>query len=506
MLEGFSGVVIIASIIIIGLLLIFWLLASMYRKVPPNKALIVYGLGGPVVVQGGGKVVWPLVQSAEEISLELMSFDVSPDNELFTSQGVAVQVEAVAQIKVKSDRESILTAAEQFLSKPMQERYSALRLVMEGHLRGIVGQLTVEQIVKEPDMVSDRMRSNVAEDISKMGLEVVSFTIKQVKDRNEYIVNMGRPDTARIRMAADIATAEAERDTEIRRAQARREAAIATAQAEQEKVEAESASQAKQADAVRTLDLKRADYDAQVKKAKAQADKAYDIQSNIMQQQVVAEQVRVERVQREEQIKVQEAEIIRRERELQATMLKQAEAERSRIETLAQAERERVTLEAEGRAAALKRQGEAEADVTRLRGTAEAEILKTRGLAEADAIRAKGEAEAAAMDVKAEAYLGYNQAAILDKLLGGLPELARAMAEPLSKVDRITLISTGGEGAGAEKLVSDLAKVIATAPALVESLTGMKIADLMQTVPGLAARLPKASSEAAATGEQPGHR
>src|SRR3979411_246156 len=175
-----------------------------------------------------------MLQSWRDLSLELMSFDVAPQQNLYTHQGVAVTVEAVAQIKVKSDKESILTAAEQFLTKRPEQREALIRLVMEGHLRGIMGQLTVEQIVKEPEMVGDRMRSTCADDMSKMGLEVVSFTIKEVRDKNEYISNMGRPDVARIKRDADVAAAEADRDTAIKRAEAGRASAIAKARAEQE--------------------------------------------------------------------------------------------------------------------------------------------------------------------------------------------------------------------------------------------------------------------------------
>ena len=220
-----------------------------------------------------------------------MSFDVAPKQDLYTRQGVAVTVEAVAQIKVKSDPESILTAAEQFLTKPPEEREGLIRLVMEGHLRGIIGQLTVEEIVKQPEMVGDRMRSTCADDMNKMGLEVISFTIKEVRDKNEYITNMGRPDVARIKRDADVATAEADRDTAIKRAVAAREAAVAKAQADQERVLAETLSQAKQAEAQRDLEVKKAEYLEMVKKQQAQADKAYEIQANIMQQKVRAEEV-----------------------------------------------------------------------------------------------------------------------------------------------------------------------------------------------------------------------
>jgi flotillin len=220
-----------------------------------------------------------MVESCRELSLELMSFDVAPQQDLYTMQGVAVTVEAVAQIKVKSDPESIRTSAEQFLTKTADQRESLIRLVMEGHLRGIIGQLTVEQIVKEPEMVADRMRSTCADDMNKMGLEVVSFTIKEVRDKNEYISNMGRPDVARIKRDADVAAAEADRDTAIKRAEAQRASAIAKAQADQERVAAETSSLAKQAEAQRDLDIKRANFLETTKKAQAQADKAYEIET-----------------------------------------------------------------------------------------------------------------------------------------------------------------------------------------------------------------------------------
>lgn len=464
---GAGGVLAIVVGLVLILLVLFALIATMFRKVGPNQALIVYGFGGTRVVVGGGKVIWPMIQQGRELSLELMSFDVAPTQDLYTNQGVAVNVEAVAQIKVKSDEVSIKTAAEQFLTKMPAERDGLIRLVMEGHLRGIVGQLTVEQIVKEPEMVADRMRSNVADDMAKMGLEVVSFTIREVRDNNEYIVNMGRPDVASIRRAADIATAEADRDTAIRRAQASREAKIAEAAAEQEMVIAETASQTRQAEAVRDLETKRAEYAAVVKGQQAQADLAYDIQSNIERQKVVQEEVRVEQFRKEGEIAVQEAEILRREKELIATVLKSAEVEKKRIEALAEADRNRQVSIATGRA----------------------EAIKLEGLAEAESILARGNAEATAMQSRADAYQDYNQAAVLDRLLTMMPELARALAEPLGRVDKITVVSTGdgngSNGTGVNRLTADVATMVAQAPAMLEALTGFSINDLLKQVPGM---------------------
>src|SRR3954452_7615443 len=439
---------VIAGLAVLAVLFLMAVFARLYRKAGPHEALVVYGLRGPRVIKGHGTVIWPMVESCRELSLELMSFDVAPQQDLYTKQGVAVTVEAVAQIKVKSDPESILTASEQFLTKTDQEREGLIRLVMEGHLRGIIGQLTVEEIVKQPEMVGDRMRSTCADDMNKMGLEVISFTIKEVRDKNEYISNMGRPDVARIKRDADVAAAEADRDTAIKRAVAARESAVAKALADQERVLAETLSQAKQAEAQRDLEVKKAEYLELVKRQQAQADKSYEIQANMMQQRVRAEEVTIHKVEKEHEVLVQDAEIQRRDRELTATVLKQAEYERRRIETLAEAEKARSIMEAEGRASAIRAQGEAEAEI----------IFK------------KGEAEAKAMNVKAEAYQEFNQAAIVDKLITGMPELVRALSEPLSKVDKITIVSTGGDGAGMHKVTGDITQIAAQIPALFETL------------------------------------
>src|SRR5579871_1858970 len=487
-MGDFSVALIIGLIVvvIIFVLILVNIWGSLLKKVPPNQALIKYGRGGTSVVTGGAAWVWPFFQRSATFSLELMSFDVAPSQDLYSNQGVAVNVEAVTQLKVKSDQESIITAAEQFLSKSWDDRQAVIRLVMEGHLRGVVGQLTVEQLVKEPEMVSEKMRQTSSSDMAKMGLEIVSFTIKEVRDKIEFINNMGRPEIERIQKEARIAAALAARDTQIQQADAMRAAAIAKAEADQKRVEAETISMTKQAEYQRDLALKKAAYDAQVKQEQAKADKSYDVQANVMQQQVITEAVKVQELEKTAQVKVQEAEIQRRELELQATVLKAAEYERKRVETVAEAERQRIALEAQGRADATRMAGEAEAAANKARGLAEAELRRAQGLAEAEVIKAKGEAEAEAMRVKAAAYHEYNQAAVMDKLLTSLPEVVRAIAEPLSKVDKVTIVSTGsanGTGLGASSLTTDIVNMVAQAPALFEALTGQKVSDLMSQVP-----------------------
>lgn len=470
-----QDVLVIAGLMAGTIILLLTIIARLYRKVGPNQALIIYGFRGTRIIKGRGSVIFPMIETYRELSLELMSFDVAPTQDLYTKQGVAVTVEAVAQIKVKSDMESIQTAAEQFLTKTDMERQGSIRLVAEGHLRGIIGQLTVEEIVKQPEMVGDRMRATCAEDMSKMGLEVVSFTIREVRDKNEYILNMGRPDIARIRRDADVATAEAERDTEIKRADALRQAAVARAQADQERVLAEALSSTRQAESLRDLEIKKAEYLESVKRQQATADKAYDIQANIMQQKAVAEQVKVLQIQKEQEVKVQEAEILRRERELVATVLKSAEIEKQRIEAIAAAEKNRAILEAEARAMAVRAQGEADADIIRKRGEAEAEIILR-----------KGEAEAKAMNIKAEAYQQWTEAAVVDKLITGMPEVVKAMSAPLSQIDKITIVSTGnGHETGINKITGDMTQMAAQVPVLFETLSGMKMSELMNRLKGM---------------------
>lgn len=461
----------VASLAVLTIFVLLGILGSMYRRVGPNEALIVYGWGGTDIVTGGGKMVVPLFQSSETLSLELMSFDVAPEQDLYTAQGVSVTVEAVAQMKVKSDPESIKTAAEQLLRKTSQEREGLIRLVMEGHLRGIVGLLSVEQIVKEPEMVAGRFRQTVAGDLAKMGLEVVSFTIKKVMDEQQYIANMGRPDVAKVKMGAEIAQAEAEREITIKRAQALREAAISQAQADQDRVIAQAASEAKQAEAMRDLNIKKANYEAQVNEQKATSDKAFELATNQAQQKVAAEEVKIEQAQIQEKIRVQELEVKRRELELEATLIKQSLAEQQKIQILAEAERQKAAILAAGQADALREQGKAEA-----------EIILLKGKAEADVIRAKGEAEAEAMQLRAQSYQQYSQAAILDQMIAGLPAIAQSYSSALSAVDRIVVISNG-EGAGASKITGEVTKMMAQMPEVIETLTGLKVGEFLKRVP-----------------------
>jgi flotillin len=479
--------IIVPIIALIVLLLIFTFLGSFFRRVSPNKALIKYGIGtGQGHVYKGGAIVWPLIQSAKEISLELMSFDVAPEKDLYTAQGVAVNVEAVAQIKVESDPQSILRAAEQFLSKTEDEREQLIKLVLEGHLRGVIGQLTVEDIVKKPDIVVGKMQETSSADLDKMGLELISFTIKDVRDKNQYIDNMGKPNVAAIKRDAQIKEAEATRDVLIREAETQKEAlvkqtenqklaAIAKAEAEQETVVAQTLAEAKKAEAMRNLEVQKAQYQADIKRQQAVAEKAYEIEQMVQQQKVIAEQIKIQQVQKQEEAKVQELEVLRRQQELLATVVRPAEAEKQKRILQAEAEQQEIELLAGANNKKVVITADAEAQATKLRGEAEAQV-----------ILAKGQAEAQAMRLRAEAYQDYNQAAILDKLLSAFPGMLSGLAASLSKVDRITVVSNGGgDGIGLHKLTGEFSTILSQVPAIFETLSGVRMAELLKSLPAI---------------------
>lgn len=458
----------IVSAIVFVLLVSLVTVIQAYKKVPPNQAMIVYGLGGKRVVQGGGTFVVPGFQNNKTISMMLMSFDVLPSQAMFSRQGIKLHIEAVAQIKIKSDPVAILTASEQFIDRPEQERETIILHSIEGHLRGLVGQLSVETILKTPDEINSKMRETCSEDLDKMGLEVVSFTIKKITDDKGYIDNMGVPEIERVRRDASIAKAEAERDIQIKQAEAEKESAIAKANAHQSRIEAETAAQAKEALFQKELNLKQADFKQETEVKKAQADLAYELQQNKIKQSLITEQVKISQMEAEANRNVRTIEVELRQKELEATVIKPAQAENQAAVLKAEAAKQRQILEAEAEAESIRQRGLATAEAEFAKGKAHSEIVKLAGFAEADAL-----------ERKAEAYKQYTQAAITVEILKVLPELAEKIAQPLAQVDKITVISQDGASAGVNKITGDIAKMIAQVPELTKTLTGMDVTEAL---------------------------
>ena len=472
---------------LIAVIIIFAIFASRYTKVGPNEVLVISGRRRRVVdpdgktrdvgfriVKGGGVFVWPVFEKVDLLSLELLTIDVQTP-EVYTSKGVPVKVDGVAQIKIKGDDVSIATAAEQFLSKTTDEIKNVATQTMEGHLRAILGTMTVEEIYQNRDAFASRVQEVAAGDMANMGLGIVSFTIRDIRDTQGYLDALGKPRIAQVKRDAQIAQAEADRD-----------AMIKSSQATQAGQEAKFAADSKIAEAQRDYQSNVAQYQATVNQKKAESDLAYDLQKYKTGQLVKAEEVQVEIVAKQKQIELQQQEILRKQRELEAMVQKPADAERYKVETLANARKFQLETEAAGAAAATKATGFAAADVNRATGIAEAEANKAKGLAQADIIMAQGKATAEATRLKAEAFQQYNEAAVIELLVKVLPDIAGRISEPLSKMEKMVIINSGsGPGGGASKLTGDITQIIAQLPPVLESLTGIKFEKLLAQVPAL---------------------
>jgi len=487
---------IVAVLFVIFIFAGIW--ASRYTKVGPNQVLVISGRKRKVldpdgntrevgfrIVKGGGRFVWPVYEKVDILSLEILTIDVQTP-EVYTSKGVPVKVDGVAQVKIKGDDISIATASEQFLSKSTEEIKSVAMQTLEGHLRAILGTMTVEEIYQNRDAFASKVQEVAAGDMANMGLGIVSFTIRDIRDTQGYLDALGKPRIAQVKRDAQIAQAEADRD-----------AMIKSSQATQAGQEAKFAADSKIAEAQRDYQSNVAGYQATVNQKKAEADLAYDLQKFKTGQLVKAEEVQVQIIEKQKQIELQQQEILRKQRELEANVQKPADAERYKVETLANARKFQLETEAAGAASATKATGFASADVAKATGFASADVAKATGIAEAEANKARGLAEAAvieaqgkataeAMRMKAESFKQYNEAAVIEMIVRVLPEVAGKISEPLAKTEKMVIINSGsGPGGGASKLTGDVTQIIAQLPPIIESLTGIKFEKLLEQVPAL---------------------
>jgi flotillin len=478
------------GIIAVVLFVIFAMIANRYTKVPPNMVMVVSGgLGQTIkqsdgrrrklgfrIIKGGGTFVWPVIERVDTLSLEVMTIDVRTP-EVYTQLGVPVIVDGVAQIKIKSDDVSIATAVEQFLSKDQQQIAAIAQQTLEGHLRAILGTLTVEEIYRNRDAFAQRVQEVAATDLANMGLSIISFTIRDVRDNQGYLEALGKGRTAEVKRDASIAEAEAARDAAIKSAQFRQEGEAAKFTAETQI-----------ASSNRDYEMQVANYTRDVNTQKAEADQAYEIQKNISLRKVRESAVEVEIVEKTKRIELEQKEIERRQKELEATIQRPADAKKYEVERLAEAERFRLENVAEGQSRSTRMTGLAAAEVTQATGLAEAEAVKARGLAEAEIVRQKGLAEAEGSLEKARAWQEYNEAAIAQLLIDKLPEIARAIAEPMSRIERIVIVGNsgdGGRGTGASKITQDISQVLAELPPVVQALSGVDLRDLISNLPNM---------------------
>jgi len=448
--------------VVIGIAILIYVIiwTSRYTKVGPNEVLVISGRKRTVIepsgerktvgyrlMKGGGTFVLPIKEHIQRLSLELMTLEVrTPD--VYTVKGVRVTVDAVAQVKVRGQEESIVVAAEQFLSRSQEDIVRIVLQTMEGHMRAILGTMTIEDIYTKRREFAEKVKEAALPDLSKMGMEIISLTIRKVTDDQGYLEALGKP----------------------RIAQVKRDAVIGEAEADREAQEVRFSADTKIEEARRDMEVKKAEYSAAINQRKAESELAYELQRYKTSQRVKEEEVKVAIVEKQKSVELEETEILRKERELKASVEKPVEAERQRIQTLADAEKYRLMAEATG----------------------EAEATRSKGFAQAEVIKAQGRSEAETMMEKAQSWSNYNEAAVTEMFINILPKLAQAVSEPLSKTDKIVLISGNGDSAGASKVTRDVAQVIAQLPPVIESLTGVKLEDLMERIPGLKGKLPKA--------------
>ena len=447
-----------AIILIIAIILL--VVAKQYRKVGPNEVLIIAGgrkktITGPdgskVKVGyryrlGGGTFVIPFVETIYRLPMEVIILNIKTP-EVLTNSGVPIMAEATAQVKIDSSDSSIRLAAEQFLGLGKEGIRDVSINVLEGHMREVIGTMTVEQIYRGRQEFSARVNEAIKPDFSRMGLAMLSFALKDISDTQGYLESLSKPQVAAAKRDALIAQAETEKEAIIKSSQARKEGEVARLAAEALIAKAQWENEAKKSESQVAVNQK-----------KAQADFSYELERYRLSQQIKKEEAKMKAIEKEEAIKIEELEISRREKELDASVVKPADARKYQIKAEAEAEEFRIQAEARGKAEAL-----------RLEGEAEAEIMKKKGLAEAES-----------MLKKAQAWEKYNQAAILAMYLKILPDLARAVSEPLSKVDKIVVISGGDKSLGTTKITAQVAEVLSQMPDVVKSLTGVDLRKFLQ--------------------------
>src|SRR6478735_9393584 len=477
-----TPILVVVGIVVFLLIALIAVFITKYRTAGPDEALIVTGsyLGNKNVhidesgnrikiVRGGGTFVLPVFQQAEPLSL------LSSKLEVYTEQGVPVMADGVSIIKIGGSISEIATAAEQFLGKAKEDRETEAREVLEGHLRSILGSMTVEEIYKNREKFSQEVQRVASQDLAKMGLIIVSFTIKDVRDKNGYLESLGKPRIAQVKRDADIATAEAEKETRIKRAEAHKDAQKAELERNTEIAEAEKMNQLKTAEYRREQDI-----------AKARADQAYDLETARAKQDVTEQEMQIRIIERQKQIELEEKEILRRERQYDSEVKKKADADRYSVEQSAAANKAKEMAEAEANKYRIEAMAKAEAERIRLDGLAKAEAQKAQGSTEAEIIRLKGLAEAEAKEKIAEAFEQFGQAAILDMIIKMLPEYAKQVASPLGNIDKITVVDTGGSGenGGANKITSYATNLMASLQESLKASSGIDVKELIENYSG----------------------
>jgi flotillin len=444
---------ILAGVILVVLALLALLLAKQYKKVGPNEALIISGRkktvtgpdGGKIKVGyryrlGGGTFVMPFLETVDTLPMEVVPLSIRTP-EVLTHGGVPILADATAQVKIDSTESAVLLAAEQFLAIGKDGIREVAVNVLEGRMREVIGTMTVEEIYRGRAEFNEKVIAAAKADFAKMGLVLLAFALKEFSDSQGYINSLSKPLITAAKRDAAISEAESEKEAVIKSSQARKEAEVARLQAEAQIAKAQWENETKKSDSLTLVNQK-----------KAQADFAYELERHRLNQEIKLQESKVRQVEKEQAIRIEELEIQRREKELQANVVKPSDARKYQIQSEAEAEEFRIQAEARGKA----------------------EAVKLEGQAEASRIKERGSAEAEAMLKKAQSMEKYGDAAVLEMYMKVLPDVVRGVAEPLGRVDKITVVG-GDKSLGTTKVTAQVAEILAQVPDVVQSLTGADV-------------------------------
>ena len=462
---------IIIGIVVAALVVVFFFIG--YVKAPPDMAYIISGLRKKAkVVIGKASIRIPFFERLDKLNLRLIPIDVKTSNAVPTADYININVDATVNVKISNEPDRIALAAENFLNKNTEYIANVAREVLEGNVREIVGKMRLEEMVSDRQKFANLVKENAEPDLAAMGLDIISFNVQNFVDGNEVIENLGIDNIVKIKKAAAIARAESERDIKV-----------AQAEADKQSNDAAVAAQTEIAKKQNELAIKKSELQMDADTKKAMADAAYQIQQEEQRKTIEVTTANADIARQEREIELKQKEVAVKEQALEAEIKKKAEADKYAAQQKADADLYERQKEAEAKKFEAERQAEArkaQAEADRYAKEQEAAGIRAVGEAEATAISAKGLAEAEAMEKKAEAYAKYNKAAVAEMLIKVLPDIAAKIAEPLSAIDKVTIIGgDGGSGNGVEQVAGNVPIVMAKVFESMKEATGIDLAQIV---------------------------
>lgn len=462
-----------ALLAVLVIILLLGILASGYVKAPPDRAYIISGLKKePKILIGCSGIKIPFLERMDKLYLGQMTVDIKTEQSVPTNDFINVNVDAVAKVRIEPSSEGIKLAAKNFLNKESVQITLDLQDSLQGNMREIIGTLTLKEINTDRDSFSDQVMTKASKDMQKLGIEIVSCNIQNVTDENGLIKDLGADNTAKIKKDASIAKAQAERDI-----------AIAQAEADKSANDARVISETEISQRNNELSIKKSELQKISDTKKAEADAAYEIQKQEQEKAIQSATVNAQIVRAEREAELNKQQVLVEQQRLEAEVNKKADAERYRVEQIAAADLARRQREAEAKKYEQEKEAEAkkaQAEAEKYAMVQEAEGIKAKGEAEAAAIQAKGIAEAEAMEKKADAMKKYGQAAMMEMIVKALPEMAKAIAEPLSTIDKVTIIDSGNGEAGVSSMGSYVPGILAKTIEAVKETTGLDLTEIMK--------------------------